>query len=172
MTSVWVPVVGTLSGAIVGGLGGLAGQWLQWRRDRTTRWDASRKETYAQFLTAGERSMNALWSVAYSIARKYPGEQVSERWRPANAHLGDLKSHSDVIQFLANTETASAAGIVVAELEKFRTEVFTKQRSHEAFETEAEYRTRFYKARDEFVSAAKRELGIAPARHARADRRS
>src|SRR3954451_15586125 len=50
MASQWIPVVGTLGGAVVGALAGLSAQLVKFRQDRATRWDASRKDTYAGFL--------------------------------------------------------------------------------------------------------------------------
>jgi hypothetical protein len=166
MASAWVTVVGTLGGAIVGGLAGVGGQWLQWRRDRTTRWDTSRKEIYAQFLGTSERTQEALWRVVYGITHRRSSDQLSDRWREANRLWSEMTSQRElVILFAATRPTANAAQAVTDQLRTFKDEIYTNQ--HEGataqFKTEDEYQKSFAALRDGFLQAAKTELGIAGA---------
>ncbi len=166
MTSAWVTVVGTLGGAIVGGLVAVGGQWLQWRRDKTTRWDASRKDMYAQFLATSERTQEALWRVAYAITHRRSSDQLSDRWREANLRWSEMASQREqVILFAATQPTANAAQAVTDHLRTFKDEIYKKQHEGDAaqFKTEDEYQKSFATLRDGFLRAAKKELGIAGA---------
>ena len=166
MTSAWVTVVGTLGGAIVGGLVGVGGQWLQWHRDKTTRWDASRKDIYAQFLDTSERTQEALWRVVYAITHHRSSDQLSDRWREANRHWGEMTSQRELVILFATTKlTANAAQAVTDHLRTFKDEIYKKQHERDTaqFKTEDEYQNSFATLRDGFLRAAKKELGIAGA---------
>ena len=166
MTSAWVTVVGTLGGAIVGGLVGMGGQWLQWRRDKTTRWDVSRKDMYAQFLATSERTQEALWRVAYAITHRRSPGQLDDRWREANRHWIEMTSQRElVILFAATQPTANAAQAVTDHLRIFKDEIYNKQYEGDTaqFKTEDAYQESFAALRDGFLQAAKKELGIAGA---------
>jgi len=162
MTSAWVTVVGTLGGAIVGGLVAVAGQWLQWRRDKTTRWDTSRKDAYAQFLATSERTQEALWRIAYSIIDRRSPDQITVRWQEANAYWREVSSQLDLVSLLAAAQpTADAAEAVTRYLKEFKDEVY--EGDSERFKTEKDYKNSFSQVRSGFVRAAKKELGIAEA---------
>jgi hypothetical protein len=166
MTNAWVTVVGTLGGAIVGGLVGVGGQWLQWRRDKTTRWDASRKDIYAQFLAMSERTQEALWRVAYGITHRRSPDQLRDRWREANLRWSEMTSQRElVILFAATQPTANAAQVVTDHLRTFKDEIYTKQPEGDTarFKTEGEYQESFATLLEGFRRAAKKELGIADA---------
>jgi hypothetical protein len=166
MTSTWITVVGTLGGAIVGGLVGLTGQWLQWRRDKTTRWDANRKDAYSQFLATSERTQEALWTVAHNITGRRSPDRVTARWREANAYWSEVNSQLELVRLLSAAQpTADAAEAVTKHLQAFKDEIYGKQpeRDRAQFKTEKEYQDLFSPVRDGFLRAAKKELGIAEA---------
>jgi hypothetical protein len=164
MTSAWVTVVGTLGGAIVGGLAAVGAQWLQWRRDRTTRWDTSRKDVCAEFLATSDRTQEALWRVIYSIKHRRPLDELGARWQVANLHFSEMTSQRELVILLAATQpTVDAARAVTDHLLAFKEEIYRKQNEGDAaqFKTEDEYRKSFAPLRDGFLGAAKKELGIA-----------
>ena len=152
MISAWVTVVGTLAGAIVGGLAGVGGgQWLQWRRDRTTRWDESRKDIYAQFLAMSDRTQEALWRVAYSITHRGSADQLWDRWRQANLHWTEVTPQRElVILFAATRPTADAAQAVTDHLRTFKDEIYMKQKDGDKaqLKAEGEYQKSFAALRD------------------------
>jgi hypothetical protein len=167
MTSVWVTVVGTLGGAIIGGLAGLGSQWLQWRRDRTTRWDASRKDVYAQFLATSDRTQEALWRVAYDITHRRSLDQLSARWREANVYFSEMTSQRELVILLAAAQPAvNAARAVTDHLLAFKQEIYKKQNEGDMaqFKSQDEYRKSFAPLRDDFLRTAKKELGIVDSR--------
>src|SRR5882724_4405276 len=57
--SVWVPVVGTLGGVLVGVVGGGLVTWFletkRWKREDQIRWHPDRRQVYVRFLKAASR---------------------------------------------------------------------------------------------------------------------
>jgi predicted acylesterase/phospholipase RssA len=113
MSSAWVAVAGTLGGAAVGALASIGGQLLQWRRDKTIRWDATRRETYGSFLATSEQCHGALWLIAYSASHGRQ-DQLSARWATANSLYDRVKAQRDMVELVGTDPTTDAAKQVVA----------------------------------------------------------
>jgi hypothetical protein len=165
MTGDWTTVIGTLGGAVVGAFAGLAGQRAQWKQQRATRWDPSRHEVYASFVAAAERYHTALWRVAY--ARRH-GHSLVAPWNEANARYGDASSLVEQVALLATSATERAARALSQRLEDFRNEIYSKthlsdeEYNKSPLKTEPDYLEVYRPIRDQFVDAAKQELGLLP----------
>jgi hypothetical protein len=159
VTGDWATVVGTLGGAIVGAVAGLAGQRAQWKR----RWDPSRHKTYAEFVAAEQRHHTALWGVAY--ARRH-NHRLEDRWAEANLCYEVSNSLVEEVVLLATPATVVAARALSQCLRDFKDEIYKKTRlSEEEYAktpllTESEYQALYAPRRDAFIDAAKRELRV------------
>jgi hypothetical protein len=159
VTGDWATVVGTLGGAIVGLVGGLASQHAQSKR----RWDPSRHETYAEFVAAEQRYHTALWGVAY--ARRH-NHHLEDRWAEANRCYEVSNSLVEEVVLLGTPPTVVAARALSQCLQDFKDEIYKKTRlsdeeyANDPLKTEKEYLALYIPKRDAFIDAAKKELGV------------
>lgn len=163
MAGDWATVVGTLGGAVVGAVAGLAGQRAQTKR----RWDPSRHEKYASFVAAAQRYHTALWGVAYARRHGQRGDGLDAKWHEANVRYEESNSLVEEVVLLATPVTLAAARALAQCLQDFKDEIYKKTRINDDEEynrapllTEDEYRALYTPKRDAFIDAAKSELGL------------
>ena len=145
-----VTAVATLLGGMLGASGAYLIQRGQWREQRQTRWDETRRATYAGFLAACNERHLAIWHAM----RDGLTPDVAEKLSTAN---DQVVAFSGETSLLGSPATRAAA----AELANFLTDLgnqLTKDAVPGANYQEAlaEYLPR----RDAFRGAARAELGL------------
>jgi hypothetical protein len=164
MSSPWIPVVGTAIGACVGTLATFGANWLGWKREHADRWDASRKDTYVQFLATSDRYHEALWRIIYRVRHQM---ELTPGWDAANDVYRDLVSQHDGVELLAEPAVRATGQRIFDRLKDFQQEIYKATRPEgdlSSLSTEDEYLKLYDPLRQKFLNAARIELAVERAR--------
>lgn len=118
--------VATLLGALVGGGVSVTTMWLQFRKERRTWWDSSRKESYARFLGASHAYFLSLMDLRYGLKRS-PAD-IDGLYRHANQLRSHLVMAMAEVDLVARAQTRAAGRQVIDHLSATNDSLFDAKR--------------------------------------------
>jgi hypothetical protein len=159
MANIWLGVIASLSGVIIGAIATYLSQELLWKR-------STRRELYGSFVGQSNVCREQLLDVAFAIRSKLPEDELNARWEKANARMAEVSSLAAQVSMVATRGTRSAAEALEANLSDLKNELYRHNKNGTNPETGQKYRDAFNPVLRSFVAAAGRELGVARARRA------
>lgn len=154
MANIWLGVIASLSGVIIGAIATYLSQALLWKR-------STRRELYGSFVGQGNVCREQLLDVAFAIRSKLPEDELNARWEKANARMAEVSSLAAQVSMIATRGTRSAAEALEANLSDLKNELYRHNKNGTKPETGQKYRDAFNPVLRSFVAAAGRELGVA-----------
>lgn len=145
-----IAAAATLLGGLFGAVGTFLIQRSQWREQRRTRWDETRRATYSAFLAACNERHIAIWYAR----RDGLTAEVRDKLKSANDQVIAFSGETSLLGSPVTRATAAELANFLTDLGNELTEDAVPGANYQEFL--AEYLPR----RDAFRAAAREELGL------------
>lgn len=158
MSSAIIGIIGTLAGAIIGFITSEIAERNRWKRSLSVRWDETRRALYATYLSSANQNLgNIEWAARYRelATPDKPFELPEDFHRLGDA---DNAAQGESIQLICGKNLATAAHHLLLSLWAAKTHVLNG-----GVRSDAEMQDlidKFVICRDNFIEAARAELGI------------
>jgi hypothetical protein len=99
--SEWVGVIGTLGGALAGGIVGASGTWMsdraRWRRERVTQWDTDKRQLAGAVVASMDELVprTSAWVEWRTALGSNPGVENGERLDELSEEIVELCNRAD-----------------------------------------------------------------------------
>jgi hypothetical protein len=153
MVDAWFALLSSLAGVAAGSGATYLGNKVSWTR-------ATRRDLYGRFLGASNAARDSLLLVRYAIKNELPEAEHHARWDEANTRVAEVSALSAQVALIARRPISIAAENVEKHLANMRTALHEADRVGAPIRGDREYREDYIPVLNEFVTAAKAEIGI------------